>query len=251
MSNYSGFAYMYDLLMGDIPYKTWAAYIDSVLTRHLGGNRTDKIVLDMACGTGNITCLLADIGYDMIGVDISTDMLSQAQAKADGRRILFLAQDIRELDLYGTIDAAVCTCDGLNYILEAGQLAEVFGRVKMFLNPGGVFIFDMNTEFKFKEVLSDKSFVAKVKDAAYEWDNHFDAVTGVNRYHVIFMPEGGTPFEEVHHQRAFPVGVVCDLLQKAGFDSVVVYDGYSDELVKDDSMRAVFVCQKPQILDRF
>ena len=233
---------MYDELMKDVPYKQWANFIDEVLQQHLGENHKDRIVLDLACGTGNITYLLAQKGYDMIGVDISIDMLSQAQAKADGEQILFLAQDMRKLDLYGTIDAAVCACDGLNYILEEAQLEAVFKRIKMFLNPGGVFIFDMNTTHKFKEVLGGKTFVSDSDSAAYEWQNHFDMETGINKYHVIFTLKGSSPFEEVHYQRAYQVDMVCGLLQKAGFSCVDVRDGYSEAPVKKDSTRAVFIC---------
>ena len=230
---------MYDSLMADIPYEAWVAYIDKILMHRLGGKREDRIVLDLACGTGNITLPLAQLGYDMIGVDMSADMLAQAQAKAAGQ-VLFLAQDMRELDLYGTVDAAICACDGLNYILDETELGAVFKRVRMFLNPGGIFIFDMNTEYKFKEVLGGKSFIGAVEGASYEWDNHFDTETGINEYQVVFAGVG-EPFVEVHRQRAYPVDVVCDLLREAGFGAVDVRDGYSDDAPGDESIRVVFV----------
>jgi len=241
MANYTGFAYLYDLLMKDVPYQTWANYIDRVIRQRLEQQKT-PIVLDLACGTGNITLPLAKLGYDMIGVDISTDMLSQAQAKIDTEKILFLAQDIRHLDLYGTVDAAVCACDGLNYILDEAELEAVFMRVKMFLNPGGVFIFDMNTEYKFKEVLGGKCFTADVEGISYEWDNHYNEDTKINMYHVLFTPKDGKPFVEVHHQRAYPLGLVCGLLKNAGFQTVTMHDGYQDKLPDDDCARAVFLC---------
>jgi len=240
MTNYKGFAYLYDSLMDNAPYMEWASYIDYILTRHLGQKRENKIVLDMACGTGNITLPLAKMGYDMIGTDISTDMLSQAQAKADNLKILFLAQDMRKLDLYGTIDAAICVCDGMNYILCESELEAVFKRVRMFLNTGGVFIFDMNTEYKFKEILGEKSFIDQAKDAAYEWDNHFNGDTGINEYRVTFTPDGGEPFTEVHYQRAYPIDMVCRLLQLAGFSTVAVHDGYTDNAPNDKTERVVF-----------
>jgi len=227
--------------MDNAPYKMWAAYIDSVLTRHLGQNRKNHIVLDMACGTGNITIELAEMGYDMIGMDISTDMLSQAQAKTGGQRILFLAQDMRELDLYGTVDAAICVCDGMNYILKEAELEAIFKRVRMFLNPGGVFIFDMNTEHKFKEILGDKSFTADSNGVEYEWDNHYDPDTGINEYRVVFTPSDNEPFIEVHYQRAYPVEMICGLLLAAGFSKVDVRDSYSDNAPGDECARAVFI----------
>ena len=116
---YKGFARMYDALMADAPYDIWAAYIDGVLKKHLKrANEAQPIVLDLACGTGNMTLRLAKMGYDMIGVDASEDMLAEAQRKAyeEGQSILFLAQDMQKLDLYGTVDAVASVCDGLNYI---------------------------------------------------------------------------------------------------------------------------------------
>jgi len=229
--------------MDNAPYDSWAAYIDCALTQHLSQDRKSHIVLDLACGTGNITIPLAHMGYDMIGVDISTDMLSQAQAKAaeQNQQILFLAQDMRELDLYGTVDAAICVCDGMNYILEEAEILAIFKRVRMFLNTGGVFMFDMNTEHKFKAVLGNKSFVANDKEASYEWDNHYDIDTGINEYRVTFTPNSGEPFVEVHHQRAYPIDMISDLLCKAGFSSVDVRDGYSDNTPAGDVVRAVFI----------
>jgi len=245
MATYGGFAYLYDALMANAPYQEWAAYIDKVLTQYLGQNRESHIVLDLACGTGNITLPLAKMGYDMIGVDISPDMLAQAQAKAadDSQKILFLSQDMRELDLYGTVDAAICVCDGINYILNEAELEEIFKRIRMFLNPGGVFIFDMNTEYKFKEVLGDKSFAAKTKTAEYEWDNYYHADTGINEYRVTFVTGVGEPFIEVHHQRAYPADIICSLLQKSGFHTIDVRDGYSDSLPGDECIRAVFIAR--------
>ena len=243
MACYSGFAYLYDLLMHDVPYENWVSYIDQVLTKHLGEDRQSRIVLDMACGTGNITIPLAQLGYDMIGVDVSVDMLAQAQAKVDGQRILFLAQDMRDLDLYGTVDAAICACDGFNYILDAAQLGDVFKRVRMFLNDGGVFIFDMNTEYKFKQVLGSKCFVGEADGVSYEWENSFNAETGINEYHVTFAPGGDEPFEEVHYQRAYAVDMVLDLLKTAGFSTVEVFDGYSEAGLNEKSDRAVFIAR--------
>jgi len=227
--------------MSNAPYAKWAAYIDKLLAQNLGPNRSSHIVLDMACGTGNITIPLADMGYDMIGVDMSTDMLSQAQAKADGRQILFIAQDMRELDLYGTVDAAICVCDGLNYILCETELEAIFKRVRMFLNPGGVFVFDMNTEYKFKEMLGDKSFTTDANGTTYEWDNHYDADKRINEYKVTFLPDDGESFAETHYQRAYPANIIRELLQAAGFGTVETRDGYSDDTPSDECIRVVFI----------
>jgi len=233
MTSYSGFAYMYDALMSDVPYRDWVKYIDEVL----GGE--GKTVVDLACGTGVITHLLADKGYEMIGIDKSVDMLSQAQAK--GNSVLFLCQDMRKLDLYGTVDAVICTCDGMNYILKESELEVVFRRVKMFLNPGGVFIFDMNTPHKYNEILGKKSFVGEAEGESYVWHNDFDPETEINKYTVIFNPKKSTSFEEVHFQRAYSIDDVCNLLKTTGFNVVNIRNGYTDEMPRDDSSRVVFV----------
>jgi len=272
MDCYGGFARVYDALMTDAPYEQWAAYIDSILRekagkpvsntadmnserpiRHEAGRNSlcnekiteiPQIVVDLACGTGSITLRLAAMGYDMIGVDASEDMLAEAQRKAyeQNASILFLAQDMRELNLFGTVDAAVSVCDGLNYILSEGELLSVFKRVRLFLNPSGVFIFDMNTEYKFKEVLQNRVFEGKGADGeAYEWENHYNPETKINEYHVVFHGEDDEPFSELHRQRAYSPEDVCGLLTQAGFTEVVIRGDYTNDPPRPDSMRVVFV----------
>jgi SAM-dependent methyltransferase len=244
MDCYKGFAAVYDLFMAkDIPYAKWAAYIDKILKEN--DITQNSPVLDLACGTGNITLPLAERGYDLIGVDISEDMLAQAQNKAFdcGQRILWLAQDMRGLDLYGTVDAAVCCCDGLNYILEPHELKEVFRRVRLFLNPGGIFIFDMNTEYKFKEVLANGTFGDMAEDAEYQWDNQYNAGTKINEYHLRVRIGDKDPmvFYERHRQRAYGMGEVSNWLLETGFGSVQLRDCYSDEPPKANTTRVTFI----------
>jgi len=243
---YNSFAKIYDELMTDAPYQKWGTYISDILIeRGLIPTESSKpLVLDLACGTGTMTLLLAEKGYDMMGVDASIDMLAAAQEKSynEGQNILFLAQDMRELDLFGTIDAAVCVCDGINYILDEDELFTVFKRVRLFMNPGGVFIFDMNTEYKFKELLGNRSFEGKSENgAAYSLDNSFDETLGINEYRVLFTHENGDSFTEIHRQRAYKTDKVIDLLQKAGFGDVLISHEYTKEPPKIDSARVSFV----------
>jgi len=244
---YGGFAQMYDALMTDAPYDIWAAYIDGLLGEWFKGREDSSapLVLDLACGTGNITLRLAKLGYDLIGVDASEDMLAEAQRKAyeENFQILFLAQDIRELDLYGTVDAAVCVCDGMSYILTEEDLLTVFKRVRLFLNPGGVFIFDMNTEYKFKEILKDSVFEDKgAGGESYIWENHYDPQTKINEYNMTFFNMNeGQPFSEIHRQRAYPPADVSNMLLEAGFSRVSIRDGYRGEALKTESSRVVFI----------
>jgi ubiquinone/menaquinone biosynthesis C-methylase UbiE len=241
MDCYKGFATVYDFFMvKDIPYDEWVDYIDKIITK-------SKLVLDMACGTGNMTLRLAKHGYDMIGLDASEDMLIQAQDKAyeQNHRILWLLQDMRELDLYGTVDAVTCVCDGLNYITDSDALKNVFKRVRLFLNPGGVFIFDMNTEYKFKDVLANGSFGDEVLEAQYQWDNDYNTATKINEYRLRVCAGGKNPtvFEEIHHQRAYDMGTVSNWLMEAGFASIQLRDNYSHQPPTFNTTRVTVICR--------
>jgi ubiquinone/menaquinone biosynthesis C-methylase UbiE len=241
MDCYKGFAAVYDLFMAkDVPYDAWAAYIDNCIKAK---GKAD-IVLDLACGTGNITLRMAKRGYDMIGVDFSEDMLMQAQNKAceQGHKVLWLAQDMRSLDLYGTVDAALCVCDGLNYLLEPSELKEVFRRVRLFLNPDGIFIFDMNTEYKFREVMGESAFGGKAEGAVFHWDNYYDPEKMINEYKVQFITQNEGEFYETHRQRAYKINDVVRWLTEAGFGEIRLRNNYSDEPLKADTARAVFIC---------
>ncbi|MCL2363199.1 MAG: class I SAM-dependent methyltransferase [Defluviitaleaceae bacterium] len=252
MDAYKQFADIYDLFMAkDVPYDAWTTYIDGAIRKKFPAKgRADLTMLDMACGTGNMTLRLAALGYDIIGVDISEDMLMQAQEKSfdAGKRILWLAQDMRALDLYGTVDAAICTCDGLNYLLTDADLREVFRRLRLFMNPGGIFIFDMNTEYKFKEVMGNGAFGDTTQGAQYQWENHYDPVSRINTYRLTFQiaapQKNGQPelFTELHRQRAYDPKDICDFLLAGGFTAVTVRDGYTDAPLSPTSLRVTFIC---------
>ena len=253
MDAYNRFADVYDLFMSkDVPYDAWVAYIDDILYKSFPGkSRSDLTILDMACGTGNVTLRLAQLGYDLIGTDASDDMLMQAQEKSFnvGKRILWLAQDMRKLDLYGTVDAVVCTCDGLNYLLTEADINEVFRRVRLFMNPGGIFIFDMNTEYKFKDVMGNGAFGDATKDAQYQWDNHYDPASRINTYRLTFQitdpQKNGQPeiFTELHRQRAYHPDDVHKFLLACGFANVMIRDNYTHAPLSPTSTRTTFICR--------
>ena len=154
MASYESFARVYDLFMDNIPYEEWGEYLHGLL-QDFGVK--DGLVLELGCGTGSMTELLSGWGYDMIGVDNSVEMLEIAQEKKaqSGRDILYLLQDMREFELYGTVGAVVSVCDSMNYITEEEDLLQVFRLVNNYLDPGGVFLFDMNTIYKYKDMLGD------------------------------------------------------------------------------------------------
>ncbi|MCL2285047.1 MAG: class I SAM-dependent methyltransferase [Firmicutes bacterium] len=249
MDSYIGFAQVYDRLMTNVPYEKWGNYIDGILKQKLAKEES-PLVVDLACGTGTMTLFLANKNYDMIGVDISADMLAEAQQKSyeAGHNILFLAQDMRKLDLFGTVDAIVSVCDGINYILTPDEIAAVFKRVRLFLNPAGVFIFDMNTEYKFKNLFGRRSFEAKTENGpAYEWDNNYDENIKINEYSVRFYPDGNFDsdnfFTEIHRQRAYECQDIIVMLNEAGFSKVSACHNYTHEPAKPDSPRITFIAE--------
>lgn len=227
--------------MADTPYLFWADYIQAHIPA--GG-----LVADLACGTGSMTLLLKQRGYDMIGIDRSADMLSIASEKAanENLNILFLKQDILNMDLYGSVDAMVSVCDGFNYFLTEEHLRAAFKRCSLFLNPGGVFIFDMNTEYKFKEVLGGNTFTDTQKNASYIWKNRYDTQTQINEYSVFFIT-GTNSFTETHRQRAYPPETVMGLLKEAGFSGIRVNDAYTYDPPKPDSVRVSFTAKTAAI----
>ena len=173
MSAYESFARVYDMFMDNIPYKEWCNYLTGLLKEY---EVEDGLVLELGCGTGNATRLLSDAGYDMIGVDNAPDMLEIALEKKEeeGQDILYLCQDMREFELYGTVKAIVSICDSMNYITEDEDLLEVFKLVNNYLDPEGVFIFDLNTVYKYEKILGEQTIAENREDASFIWDNYYD-----------------------------------------------------------------------------
>ena len=226
---YSYFAYIYDNFMREIPYLKWLEFIEKILNEN---NLKPELVLDLACGSGTLTTMLAKKGYDMIGVDLSADMLMVATEKAQesGLSILYLNQDMREFELYGTVDCCLCLCDSINYITDEEDLLKVFKLVKNYLNPNGLFIFDINTEFKFKNILDDNTFAKTSDNSAYIWENCYDEKTKINEYLVDFFVEDKETelyerFEEVHYQKAYDISFITESLKNIGFEVLNIYDG--------------------------
>ena len=204
-----------------------------------------RIIVDLGCGTGSVLVRLAKMGYSVIGVDSSVEMLGIAQEKA-APGTLFINQDLRNLDLYGTAHAFVSVCDVMNYILNTESLQKVFERVHLFLEPGGLFIFDMNTIHKYRDKMTDKIFSGSgLGGESYVWKNRFCNKTMINEYNVTFhCGVNNAVFTEKHLQKAYESSVVENLLKLAGFQSVEVRCGYSDKPLSTKSIRAVYIAQK-------
>ncbi|MDD6075013.1 MAG: methyltransferase domain-containing protein, partial [Clostridium sp.] len=191
MEAYTGFAAVYDMFMDNIPYEEWSRYLISLLKEY---GAEDGLVLDLGCGTGSITELLAAAGYDMIGVDLSEEMLQIAMEKKyeSGHDILYLRQDMREFELYGTVRAVVSICDSMNYILEQDDLVKVFSLVNNYLDPGGIFIFDLNTEYKYGTLLGNSTIAEDREESSFIWENTYDEEERINEYDLsIFIREEG------------------------------------------------------------
>ena len=223
MEAYTNFAEVYDTFMDNVPYEKWADYIVDRLGR--AGIR-DGLVLELGCGTGTLTQLLARRGYDMIGVDRSEEMLAVAAQKAaeEGLDILYLEQDMQSFELYGTVRAAVCVCDSLNYLLGEEQLRETFRLVNNYLDPGGVFLFDFNTVYKYEKILGDVTIAENREDCAFIWENFYDEETRINEYDLTFFvrekdgAQGGLfrRFLETHCQRGYELSEIRALLEEGG-----------------------------------
>lgn len=238
--SYRSFAQVYDLFMDNIDYPSWSAYLSGLL-REYGVD--DGLVLELGCGTGSMTQLLAQKGYDMIGVDNSLDMLEIAMDKKEesGQDILYLLQDMREFELYGTVRAVVSCCDSVNYILEEEDLLTVFRLVNNYLDPGGVFIFDMNTPYKYETMLGASTIAENREEGSFIWENYFDADTRINEYALtLFIREQEElyrKYEEFHYQKAYEIPQVIRLLEAAGLEFVAVYDAFTHEPPRADSER--------------
>lgn len=245
MNSYSGMAGVYDALMHrDIDYEKWADYIENLFDRY---DVSPKLVCDLACGTGNMTIPLARRGYDMTGVDISKEMLNIARSKSEGLDILYLNQNITALDLYGTMGAFICMIDGLNYILPPKSLLKLFTRIKTcFIDDGGLFIFDISTEHKLKNIIGSNTFIHCGKRIFYAWQNrYFEKKKLSDMFLTFFIEQSGKylRFEERHLQRAHSEKELVSLLKCAGFTSVDTYDALTFDKPKSNSNRIVFVCR--------
>ena len=244
MSNYCDFAFVYDRLTGNVDYPERADYIRTLFKRHGVADGAD--VLDLACGTGTLTLELSE-NYSMIGVDNSPEMLSQAQEKMYDaeKQILFLCQDMTELDLYGTVDAAVCMLDSLNHLETPEDIRKVIGKVGLFMNHGGIFVFDVNTIYKHREILGDNTFVYDCDDVYCVWQNHLNDDNSVDISLDIFEQDDDAYFRsnESFAEIACPVDDYKKWLREAEFEIIDIFDEMSDKPLSDTTQRAVFVAR--------
>ena len=244
--SYTSFAQVYDMFMDNVDYPAWSKYLIQLLKEY---QVEDGLVLDLGCGTGNMTELLAKEGYDMIGVDNSEDMLEIASEKRaeSGLNILYLLQDMREFELYGTVKAVVSICDSINYILEEDDLREVFSLVNNYLDPKGMFIFDLNTEAKFQAMGSEK--IAEARDeGSFIWENEYDEEEKINSYDLtLFIREEDDlyrRYQETHFERAWSLDEIKKALTEAGMEFVAAYDAFTKNAPRKESDRIYVVARE-------
>ena len=247
MAGYGDFAYYYDLLTENVDYQSRCDYIYNLLADNGIGK---GILLDLACGTGTLSMLLADKGYDVIGVDASEEMLSQAQEKKteSGADIIFLCQKMEELDLFGTINAAVCTLDSINHITDPDTVKEIFRRVSLFMEDKGIFIFDVNTPYKHKKVLGNNTFVYDMDEVYCVWQNETDenmlTAVSLDIFEKDEEDEVYYKYSEQFEERGYELSFFEKLITENKFELIGVYEEMTESPVKADTQRAVFVAKK-------
>ncbi len=244
-NQYSDFAYVYDRLMEDVDYNGWVNYIEEIFQRQ---NLAPNKILELACGTGNITIPLAKKGYAVKAVDISQDMLMVAKDKAlkEGTDIFFIQQDMTQLDLEGKFDAVLCMCDGINYIIEEEELLSLFKTIHNHLTENGILVFDISSYYKLQNILGNNTFGENQEDLCYLWENFFDESTDLLEMNLTFFIQEKNlyrKFEEFHQQRAFHNLELINLLKTAGFNTVESYDGFNFSKPLDNSQRVFFICR--------
>lgn len=260
MDAYQDFAYVYDELMDATPYEEWCGRLHKLIQEY-GVSKPERdaeelldsernLVVDLGCGTGTLTELLYQQGYDMIGIDNSSEMLNIAMEKRaeSGSEILYLLQDMRELELYSTVGTVISVCDSVNYILEEEELLETFSLVNNYLYPGGIFIFDFNTEYKYREVIGDTTIAENREDCSFIWENYYDPESCVNEYDLtIFVQEEEDIFRrftETHYQRGYTPQQMVKLIEQAGMKLVEMKDADTGEAVTEESQRVYIVARE-------
>lgn len=274
MEAYTDFANVYDIFMDDTPYEEWADFLAALIEKYgvskpctfqakedagsvSGAEEKQEellksernLVLDLGCGTGTLTELLYQKGYDMIGVDNSEDMLNIAMSKREktGSGILYLCQDMRELDLYSTVGTVVCVCDSINYLLEDEDVEDAFALIRNYLYPGGIFIFDFNTVYKYKEVIGDTTIAENREECSFIWENYYHEEESINEYDLtIFAKEDSglfRRFSETHLQRGYTLSEMTAFVEKAGMEVALVLDADTHECPREDSQRIYVVAK--------
>ncbi|MDF2542639.1 MAG: class SAM-dependent methyltransferase [Herbinix sp.] len=258
MQPYTGFATLYDLFMDNVPYDDWTDYVVHLLKQF---QIEQGLVLELGCGTGSVTRRLAERNFDMIGIDSSEEMLSIAREKSmeDGQNILYLCQDMREFELYGTVAAVVSVCDSMNYIVTEEDLLQVFRLVNNYLDPGGIFIFDLDTQYAYEEILGDSTIAENREEGSFIWENTYYEEDKMNEINLtLFIPRDASSEtslyekqEETHYRRAYSIDTIKSLVEEAEMDWVAVYDTLTEEEPTLESERVYIIVRERLKKERY
>ncbi len=235
---------IYDKLNADIDYEAWADFVEANFDRYL--KVRPELVLDLACGTGSMTLALAKRGYDMIGVDGSEEMLGVAFERGMGKGCLFLLQDMRSFELYGTVGAVTCCLDSVNYLTGDGDMDECFATVHNYLDPDGLFLFDMNTPYKFENIYADNAYILENGDSYCGWQNAYDRETRICDFYLSVFREEGEHYvraDEEQHERCYSLEEIQDSLAKNGFELLSVSRDFDFGEPKENTERWYFAAR--------
>ena len=239
MSNlsYGDFAFIYDRLTDDVEYEKRADYIENIICKHFG--KSADLLCDLGCGTGTMCNLMSDKGYDVIGIDSSESMLDVAMQKSSQGKILYLNQDMTDFELYGTVDVFISMLDSVNYVINQNDLQKMFSLVNNYLNPNGIFVFDVNSKFKFENILGDNTYTYEADDIFYTWENYYE-----DNFFIKNNSGSYDRMKEHHVQRYYSLERLKKMADKSNLSVEAVYGDLSFEKPKENEERIFFVLKK-------
>lgn len=279
MEAYTDFAAVYDTFMDETPYEVWGTFVAGLIEKYgiskpvrsgdVQGKELSEeydtaedseqaldeeknLIVELGCGTGSFTQELYKLGYDIMGIDLSPDMLNLARMKSAeaGYNIMYLEQDMRELDLYCTAGTIVSVCDSINYVLEDQEVIDTFKLVNNFLYPGGVFIFDFNTLHKYRDVIGDTTIAENREDCSFIWDNYYHEEEHVNEYDLTIFARCDEKDEvfrrsvETHFQRGYTLEEMRQFVEKAGLSFIEAIDADTHKGPDDNSERIYIIARE-------
>ena len=279
MEAYTDFAAVYDTFMDETPYEVWGTFVAGLIKKYgiskpvrsdavQGKELTEEydtaedseqaldeeknLVVELGCGTGSFTQVLYKLGYDIMGIDLSLDMLNLARMKSAeaGFNIMYLEQDMRELDLYCTAGTIVSVCDSINYVLKDREVIDTFKLVNNFLYPKGLFIFDFNTLHKYRDVIGDTTIAENREDCSFIWDNYYHEEEHVNEYDLTIFARCDEKDEvfrrsvETHFQRGYTLEEMKEFVEKAGLEFIEAIDADTHAEPSEDSERIYIIARE-------
>lgn len=250
---YSNFATCYDQLMDNIPYDEWFDYLHGLLKEY---KIEDGIIAELGCGTGNITERMSQAGYDMIGIDYSDTMLDIANGKKayNNSNSLYLLQDMREFELFGTVKAVISLCDSINYVTDSDELLQVFKLVNNYLDPKGIFIFDFHPRYYYKEIVADATIAEDRDDISFIWDNYYDEDEDINELSLsLFVRESQEDgnhdgifrkYQELHLQKGYTLAEIKELICMSGLEFLCAYDAFTRKQATEECERIYIIARE-------